>query len=382
MLQQAIPLSLYIHLPWCVQKCPYCDFNSHKAPDVLPEDHYIQQLLQDLAQDSPWASGRNVSTIFIGGGTPSLFSGRAMAHLLQGIKTRVACDENMEITLEANPGTVDQANFVEYFAAGINRLSIGVQSFHDQHLKKLGRIHNRDAAIKAVAVAKKSGFSNFNLDLMYGLPQQTTHEALADLKQAIALQPTHISWYQLTIEPNTLFAVKTPSLPDDENVWDMMQQGQRLLTEHGYQQYEISAYAKANKQCQHNLNYWRFGDYLGIGAGAHAKITDCKTNTILRYSKIKHPKQYLQCDKNFYQEQRQLTKSDRIFEFMLNALRLHQKIDFYLFTSTTGLALSDIEPQLKLAAQRELITLTESGFYLTELGKQFTNDVMGLFLQV
>ena len=287
------PLSLYVHVPWCVQKCPYCDFNSHGQKGDIPEAEYVQHLIDDLKADLHLVQGRKIHSIFIGGGTPSLLTGAAYTRLLKEVDSLIGLTDNCEITLEANPGTVETGRFKDYVKAGINRISIGVQSMQDDKLKALGRIHGADEASYAAQQASEAGLNSFNLDLMHGLPGQSLDDALSDLKQIIALNPPHISWYQLTIEPNTQFASKPPTLPQDETLWDIQEQGQALLAQAGYQQYEISGYAKPGYQCQHNLNYWRFGDYLGIGCGAHGKVTDAKTRGITRTEKVKHPRGYM-----------------------------------------------------------------------------------------
>ena len=284
-----IPLSLYIHIPWCVKKCPYCDFNSHEARNEIPEEKYLKALTQDLESELPNIWGRSIESVFIGGGTPSLFSAKGIDQLLANLRERLPIRSNTEITLEANPGTFEQERFSAYREAGINRLSIGVQSFNENHLKRLGRIHGATEAIKAAEIARKAGFVNFNLDLMFGLPEQSVDQALEDLKIAIEAGPTHISWYQLTIEENTLFHHAPPILPDDELMWEMQQKGQALLESSGYMQYEVSAYSQINKQCQHNINYWEFGDYLGIGAGAHGKLS-MPDGEISRHTKYRHPR--------------------------------------------------------------------------------------------
>jgi oxygen-independent coproporphyrinogen-3 oxidase len=276
------PLSLYIHVPWCVRKCPYCDFNSHELRTELPEHQYIDALLQDLQQDLPRVWGRTVQTVFIGGGTPSLLSAEAIDRLLSGLRTCITLDPAAEVTLEANPGTVEAQRFSEYRSAGINRLSIGIQSFSNDLLQSLGRIHNRREAIRAAELAHGAGLDNFNLDLMFALPGQSQQQAAKDVHDAIALEPAHISYYQLTLEPNTWFHKHPPVLPDDDAAWQIQRQGQELLTEHGYLQYEVSAYARQDQRCRHNLNYWQFGDYLGIGAGAHGKISSTAPMGIAR----------------------------------------------------------------------------------------------------
>lgn len=295
MLQQQ-PLSLYIHIPWCVQKCPYCDFNSHALKHEIPEQDYVQALIKDLDDDITRfkLTNRHLHSVFIGGGTPSLFSPSAIQSLLSQVFQRFEVNDDIEVTLEANPGTVEADKFTGFAQAGVSRLSIGVQSFESDKLIKLGRIHDSNQAINAAQLAKSCGVKSFNLDLMHGLPNQMLTNALDDLSQAIALAPDHLSWYQLTIEPNTAFHSKPPKLPQDEILWDIQEQGIKLLADAGYQQYEISAYSKPNVQSKHNLNYWRFGDYLGIGCGAHGKITDFNSNKIYRTVKVKHPKGYLQ----------------------------------------------------------------------------------------
>jgi len=283
------PLSLYIHVPWCVKKCPYCDFNSHKSPEVLAEDDYIDALIRDLEYVVPSVWGRTIQTVFIGGGTPSLFSAKAYEKLFSSLRALLPISHHAEITLEANPGTFEQHRFADYLSLGINRLSIGIQSFDDQSLNALGRIHDGQQAIAAVDTAQQVGFENINLDLMFGLPEQTAKTAQQDIETAIALEPTHLSYYQLTIEPNTLFHQQPPTLPDDDPIIDWQLNSQSKLAKAGYQQYEVSAYAKENQQCRHNLNYWQFGDYLGIGAGAHGKVSDAAKQTITRQSKQKQP---------------------------------------------------------------------------------------------
>lgn len=386
-----IPLALYIHLPWCVRKCPYCDFNSHALRDELPEEQYIAALIADLDHDLTFAKQRNLHSIFIGGGTPSLFSPAAIETLLTAVHKRFNCAANMEITLEANPGTVDFQRFAGYRAAGVNRLSIGIQSFQADKLKTLGRIHNNDEAVRAAEVARAADFTNFNLDLMHGLPQQTCADAMYDLETALALQPTHLSWYQLTLEPNTLFHKQPPQLPADDLIWDMQDRGRELFAKHNFMQYEISAYSQAGKQCQHNLNYWQFGDYLGIGAGAHGKITDVNTKTTTRYWKRKNPKNYLEAlqktasEENtlmnpFSGEEKIIASQELAFEFMLNALRLHQDIPADLFTARTGLTFDNIAANLQAAQAKELLRWNREVVQPTDLGRRFYNDLVGMFI--
>ena len=376
------PLALYIHFPWCVRKCPYCDFNSHELQGELAETAYIDALLADLEQELPRIWGRSISSIFMGGGTPSLFSANSIDRLLSGVRARLTFAPNIEITLEANPGTVEQERFADFHAVGINRLSIGVQSFQDTQLQQLGRIHTGKQAIQAAEAAHKVGFENFNLDLMFALPGQNTQSALNDLQTAIDLSPSHISYYQLTIEPNTLFHKHPPSLPDEEMVWTMQCEGQALLAGAGYTQYEISAYAKAKRQCRHNLNYWQFGDYLGIGAGAHDKITDMTQQHITRCWKVKHPHAYLNkaATEQRIAGSRSLSQDDTILEFMLNALRLTHGFKHDLFQHHTGLPLKSIEVAIQQAEANGWLVKNKEGFQPTEEGQRFHNDLVSLFL--
>ena len=377
-----IPLSLYIHIPWCIKKCPYCDFNSHQITDELPEKIYVQALLKDLEAELPAIWGRRLESIFIGGGTPSVFSAEAIDTLLSGLRALLPLRPSMEITLEANPGTFEQERFKAYREAGINRLSIGVQSFNAEHLTALGRIHDNKEAIQASSIAKQAGFDNFNLDLMFGLPKQSTAQALSDLQQAIDCQPSHISWYQLTLEPNTLFHHAPPALlPTNDDLWDMQQQGQRLLEQAGFLQYEVSAYAKNNQRSQHNTNYWEFGDYVGIGAGAHGKISS-PDGSIQRYSKYRQPKQYmdLAINGNARSSEEQLEKSDLPFEFMLNALRLKQGVEINLFEERTYLPFEQIEKKLQKAIQKGLIEENNQIIKTSPKGWDFLNDTIEYFI--
>jgi len=379
------PLSLYIHLPWCVRKCPYCDFNSHEVKSTngaLPEAAYIDALLRDLEQDLPRIWGRRVMSVFIGGGTPSLFSPEALDRLLSGLRARLAINADSEITLEANPGTAEQEKFTEYRALGINRLSIGVQSFHDDALQRLGRIHGRDEAIRAAEMAHAAGFDNFNLDLMFALPQQTARQAAEDVATAIALEATHISYYQLTLEPNTLFHAQPPILPDNDLAWQMQQAGQEQLATADYEQYEVSAYAQTKRQCAHNLNYWQFGDYLGLGAGAHGKITDAAQQNITRLSKHRHPQKFMQTagTAQSIQSERILTRKDVGLEFMMNALRLNKGFDTTLFTAHTGQQLALIEPTLHQAEEAGLLERSAKHIQPSEKGRRFLDDLLTLFV--
>ena len=377
------PLSLYVHMPWCVRKCPYCDFNSHQGKGELPFGDYIDALLRDLDHDLPLVWGRTVQTVFFGGGTPSLFPPQYIDRFLQEASARLRFAPGCEITLETNPGTTEHGRFEEYRKAGVNRISFGIQSFDDGCLQRLGRIHDSGEAEAAVKLAQDAGLDNLNLDLMYALPQQTVAMAEHDLQRAFALQPAHISHYQLTLEPNTIFHARPPQgIPDDDASWDMQERCQALLAEHGYAQYEVSAYAQPGRQCAHNLNYWRFGDYLGVGAGAHGKITLGSEQTILRRWKVKHPTTYLQ---NAGGElaiggDERIDESRRPFEFMLNALRLRDGFSLAGFEATTGLAADSIAAQLEHAIGEGWLERIDDRFVPTERGRHFTNDVVSLFL--
>jgi len=374
-----IPLSLYVHIPWCVKKCPYCDFNSHVDNDI-DEARYVDALLQDLALELDTSQNRQIETIFIGGGTPSLFSGDAIERLMEGLSSQLSLVDDAEITLEANPGTIDADNFKAYRAAGINRLSIGAQSFNNEKLVALGRIHQREAIFDGFNKARDAGFNNVNLDLMFGLPKQTLDEALQDLKEAIALSPEHISWYQLTIEPNTLFNVQTPVLPDDDSIWEIQEAGQALLAESGYFQYEISAYSQKGYRSKHNLNYWEFGDYLAIGAGAHAKTTDTDGHITRRWKKRK-PQDYMDAmdEMSFVANSNELVKDDLAVEFMLNALRLVEGVEVGLFEARTELVLSDIEDTLIKLRCDGLLVDDIKRLTTTKKGLLFLNNVIARF---
>ncbi|WP_163923252.1 radical SAM family heme chaperone HemW [Photobacterium sp. Alg240-V54] len=378
------PLSLYVHIPWCVQKCPYCDFNSHALKTELPELDYIDALIDDLETDlmayQLVNSQRPLHSIFIGGGTPSLLSPAEIGRLLRAIEARIPFSDNIEITMEANPGTVEAGRFEGYRQAGVNRISIGIQSFQNDKLQRLGRIHGRDEAIKAIELAKSAGLNSFNTDLMHGLPDQSIADAISDLKQAIALDPPHLSWYQLTIEPNTLYYSKPPTLPDDDDLWDIFEQGHALLTAAGYQQYEISGYSKPNKQCQHNLNYWRFGDYLGIGCGAHGKIS-FDDSRIVRTVKVKHPRGYLQADKPYLSEQVAVADSERPFEFFMNRFRLLEACPKQDFIDRTGLPLTTIAANIDWALEQNYLQDNGDQWQITEHGKLFLNDLLAAFVE-
>ena len=319
-----LPLSLYIHIPWCLKKCPYCDFNSHAVKDALPEKHYVDCLLADLARDiARYEITRPLETIFIGGGTPSLFSARALDDLLRGIQTQLTFAENIEITLEANPGTFEFEKFADFRAIGINRLSIGVQTFDDHLLSQLGRVHSGKEAIRAAEMAHNVGFENFNLDFMFGLPQSNLTHSERDIRTAIALEPTHLSFYQLTLEPNTYFHRYPPTLPSDDIIFQTQQHCQQILAAHRFEQYEVSAYSLRGKQCRHNVNYWQFGDYLGIGAGGHGKLSLALPNDIIRTQKNKHPDRYQQITSHEFIEE-SISQPDLPLEFLMNHLRLKQ----------------------------------------------------------
>ncbi|CEO38128.1 YggW family oxidoreductase [Photobacterium kishitanii] len=378
------PLSLYVHIPWCVQKCPYCDFNSHALKTELPELDYIDALIDDLETDLmayQLINGqRPLHSIFIGGGTPSLISPSEIGRLLTAIEARIPFSDNIEITMEANPGTVEAGRFEGYRQAGVNRISIGIQSFQNDKLQRLGRIHGSQEAIKAIELAKSAGLNSFNTDLMHGLPDQSIADAISDLKQAIALDPPHLSWYQLTIEPNTLYYSKPPTLPDDDDLWDIFEQGHALLTAAGYQQYEISGYSKPDKQCQHNLNYWRFGDYLGIGCGAHGKIS-FDDGRIIRTVKVKHPRGYLQADKPYLSQQIAVADNERPFEFFMNRFRLLEACPKQDFIDRTGLPLSTIEANIDWAIEQNYLLDNGDQWQITEHGKLFLNDLLAAFVE-
>lgn len=379
------PLSLYIHIPWCVRKCPYCDFNSHAQNGALPVDEYIAALLADLDRDlsehAEAVAERAIRSVFFGGGTPSLFMPDAIARILDGVAARIALPNEAEVTLETNPGTVEHGRFDVYRTAGVDRLSFGVQSFDDDKLRRLGRIHSAGEAEAAIKSAQDAGFDNVNLDLMYALPEQTLAGALADVERALALQPTHVSHYQLTLEPNTLFAAKPPPLPDEDHAWDMQEACQARLAEAGYAQYEVSAYARDGRRCEHNLNYWRFGDYLGIGAGAHGKLSSAD-GAIRRTAKLKLPRSYLDraARGEAFGTQAVVEAAERPFEFMLNALRLNDGVPAALFEHRTGLPLADIAAPLARARELGWLEHGEAELRPTAEGRRLLNDLILLFL--
>ena len=378
----APPLSLYIHIPWCVEKCPYCDFNSHALKHAIPEQDYITQLLLDLDSDIARfnLNNRPLHSIFIGGGTPSLFSAPAIEQLLTQVLQRFEHKADIEITLEANPGTVEADKFIGFFNGGVSRLSVGVQSFESDKLIKLGRIHDSQQAKTAANLASECGVKSFNLDLMHGLPDQSVEHALDDLKTAISLNPTHISWYQLTIEPNTAFHSKPPKLPQDEVLWNIQDQGIALLNQAGYQQYEISAYSKPQYQCQHNLNYWQFGDYLGIGCGAHGKVTDIDNQKIYRTVKVKHPKGYLDTNRKALDKLHTVTAEELPFEYMMNRLRLFSGFSLDDYQAYTGLSAKTVSPTLLKAQAKGLMEFDGVLWSVSKLGHRYLNDLLEMFL--
>ncbi|PID65022.1 MAG: YggW family oxidoreductase [Gammaproteobacteria bacterium] len=374
-----IPLSLYIHIPWCVQKCPYCDFNSHALRTTLPESDYIHRLLNDLQTDKlRFNEQRPLASIFIGGGTPSLFSGGSIKQLLDGIARQFTFSDNIEITLEANPGTLDEQHFAGYYRAGINRLSIGVQSFHNQQLKQLGRIHRADDAVRTVKTAQDIGFDNINIDLMFGLPEQTAAQALSDIDRGIALNTEHLSYYQLTLEPNTAFARRPPCLPADDSIDERFVAAANILQQNGFHRYEVSAWSRG-RQSQHNRNYWQYGDYLGIGAGAHGKITLVQNGKrqIIRTTKPRAPKIYLG---NFTDDERIVREDEKAFEFMLNTLRLADGFPRRLIRDRGLMDETTVLPTLRHLANKGLLIITPDSIYPTELGKRFINDMVEAFL--
>jgi len=375
------PLSLYVHIPWCVQKCPYCDFNSHGLKSALPEKEYVAHLLDDLAIDAKRVDDRLVETIFIGGGTPSLFSPEAIAELMSGIRERVNLADNAEITMEANPGTVESGRFAGFHQAGINRISVGIQSFQPAHLKVLGRIHNDTQAIEAIKQAHSAQLPTFNLDLMHGLPEQSVTNAMSDVDKALALSPYHLSWYQLTIEPNTPFYSRPPELPDDDILWDIQEQGHLRLKQAGYEQYEISAYAKPGHQCRHNLNYWRFGDYLGIGCGAHGKITDVSSQTITRTTKVKHPRGYMEISRPYMDTETLVPNEDLPFEFFMNRFRLVEPCPIDDFNALTGTSLDKAYLNaLDNAQSQGLLTISSAHWQVTAKGRRYLNSLLACFV--
>jgi putative oxygen-independent coproporphyrinogen III oxidase len=376
------PLSLYVHMPWCVRKCPYCDFNSHTAPEKLATEEYIDALVADLEQDLPLVWGRPVQSIYFGGGTPSLFPASLIATFLSAVRARLDLRPDVEITLEANPGTIEHDSFAAYAQAGINRVSLGVQSFDDGMLKKLGRIHGRQDIDHSLQSLPAAGIHNFNIDLMYALPAQTAEQSKRDIELAIQANPAHISFYQLTIEPNTAFAAQPPTLPVDDLAWDMQQRGLEMLEAAGYEQYEISAFSKPGLQSRHNMNYWRYGDFLAIGAGAHGKITTPVDGKVQRYAKHRHPKRYLSGVESgdWRAELRLLGDEERIFEFFLNQLRLRQGVYVGDFSARTGLPWQAVESRVQKAVDKGLLEVSQARLRPTDLGWRFVNDIQQMFL--
>jgi len=374
------PYSLYIHIPWCIKKCPYCDFNSHEKREDYDEQAYIDALIKDLNFEAQHLQSRTLSSIFIGGGTPSLFSATSFQRLLSAVRSALVCADNMEITLEANPGTAESSKFKDFHDIGINRLSIGIQSFNDKHLKLLGRIHNAHQAQTAIEMAQHAGFNKINLDLMFGLPQQTTQQASEDIRLALSYQTGHISHYQLTLEKNTLFYKKPPALPDDDLIWEMQTACQKHLKQN-LQHYEISAYAAEQHQAKHNLNYWQFGDYLGIGAGAHSKLTHNK-HSITRSWKTKHPRQFVEHagSEKSISGQSVLQDNELPFEFAMNALRLKNGFTLQQYQQRTGLHPSTIQPTLTTLLEKELIQLNQLTYACTDRGWNFLNETLEYFL--
>jgi putative oxygen-independent coproporphyrinogen III oxidase len=378
-------IALYVHMPWCVRKCPYCDFNSHQLKSAQPDSSYIDALLRDFELELPRIGRRRIDSVFFGGGTPSLFQPEQFSSLLSELRQRMAFADDVEITMEANPGTIERGRFLGYAQAGINRVSLGAQSFSASALQRLGRIHSADDTHRAVEELRAAKLYNFNLDLMYALPDQSLEEALIDVRTACALGPSHISYYQLTLEPGTVFHSRPPPLPDDDAAWRIQSAGQRLLAEAGYQQYEVSAYARSDARCRHNLNYWLFGDYVGVGAGAHGKISRAEPLRVLRTVKPKQPREYQEqirraADIAALGETTAVADSDLPFEFMLNALRLNEGFTVRDYEIRTGLPISGLRGPLLAAQQRGLLAVTASGWQPTDLGLRFLNDLQASFL--
>lgn len=376
----APPLALYLHFPWCVRKCPYCDFNSHEAGGGIPEDAYVAALLHDLDRSRSAVAGREIISVFLGGGTPSLFSAAAVTRLLDAVRARLPLAEEAEITLEANPGTAEARHFAGYRRAGVNRLSLGVQSFDDESLRRLGRIHDGNEARRAFELARAAGFDNINLDLMYGLPEQSSAMAAADLEAAVAQAPEHLSWYQLTLEPNTVFYARPPVLPVEDAVAAIQEQGEARLEAAGYRHYEVSAWCRAGREARHNLNYWEFGDYLGLGAGAHSKLTGA-AGRITRSARHRIPRRYLETagDDTVVTTERVLDEEDRVVEFMLNALRLVRGFEPAQFEQRTGLALERVREPLAEACRRGLLEYGGGRIRPTPRGTRYLNDLLQLF---
>mgnify|MGYP001157314036 FL=1 len=374
------PLSLYIHIPWCVKKCPYCDFNSHEAQSDIPESEYIDILCQDFDRDYKYCNARSLQSIFIGGGTPSLFSAKSFEKILSHIQAKASLNTSCEITLEANPGTAEVDKFFDYFSAGINRLSIGIQSFDESQLQNLGRVHSSDESKRAIDFARRAGFENFNLDLMHGLPGQNVSDALSDLQTAIDFDPLHISWYQLTIEPNTVFYARPPALPEEPILNSLEDAGLALLKSSGYNRYEVSAFSKEGCHSRHNLNYWEFGDYLGIGAGSHGKITLTDTNTIVRTQKHRQPNHYLSKCIQSETKRTEILLNERAVEFLLNALRIRHGFSESLFQSRTGLPFSSIGKKVEYLITGGLLQRRSGRIAASDKGYRLLNSLLQEFL--
>lgn len=376
-----VPLSLYVHFPWCLSKCPYCDFNSHQVSQSREElfTRYVDKLLVDLECDAAKVSGGELSSVYFGGGTPSLLPSEAIKKIIHRSKNLFSFTNDIEITLEANPGTINFASCESFKEAGINRISLGVQSFTDEKLRSIGRIHNAKEAEEAINAIKQAKFSNFNLDMMFGLPGQNIDAALDDLQVAMNFMPPHFSWYQLTVEPKTQFAIKPPVLPNHEELWNMQEMGKKMLEQAGLLQYEVSAYSKQGYECRHNINYWQYGDYLGVGAGAHGKIT-LDDDAIKRYCKIAYPKKYLEAQNSLVEGEENISRKKLPFEFMLNALRLYRPISHKLFLERTGMTIDVITDKLQYAKDFGLIELQNNVIYTTTKGKNFLNDLLEIFL--
>jgi oxygen-independent coproporphyrinogen-3 oxidase len=373
------PLSLYVHIPWCIKKCPYCDFNSHQGDENIPEQAYLKALLKDLNHDLHWVKNRKLHSIFFGGGTPSLFSAQSIEKIISAAEKHIGFEPDIEITLEANPGSAEQRKFADFYAAGVNRLSIGVQSFNDQHLKSLGRIHDSEHAKKAIDMAQQSGFERFNIDLMHGLPNQSREDAMDDLALAIQTGTTHVSWYQLTIEPNTSFFSRPPLLPEEDQLADIQELGMQKLSSAGFSQYEVSAFAKAGEYCRHNLNYWQFGDYIGIGAGAHGKLTSPENTKVIRTAKTRQPEHFMSRKKTALASQKPIGQGQLSLEFMMNALRLTQGVTKELYSQRTGLNPSAMAELIFQLEKDGLLESQTANYCTTEQGMRFLDTVLQRF---